>query len=107
MKDDYKYLKERNLKNKIINFLDVVNKYKEAELVKIFSEYGEERLAKSIARNICLYRNDKEIVTTNELVKIIENYKSIIFLEEIFEKLKIWFAGWNYEEKMVGCFYEY
>lgn len=51
----------------------VVNTYSEEDLVEIISEYGEERFAKSIARNICLYRNDKEIVTTNELVKIIEN----------------------------------
>ena len=43
----------------------VVNTYSEEDLVEIISEYGEERFAKSIARNIFLYRNDKEIVTTN------------------------------------------
>ena len=51
----------------------VVNTYSEEDLVEIISEYGEERFAKNIARNICLYRNNKEIETTNELVKIIEN----------------------------------
>ena len=51
----------------------VVNTYSEDSLVNIISEYGEERFAKNIAKNICLYRIEKEIETTNELVKIIEN----------------------------------
>ena len=51
----------------------VVNTYSEERLVEIISEYGEERFAKNIARNICLSRTEKEIETTNELVKIIEN----------------------------------
>lgn len=51
----------------------VVNTYSEEELSKIIYEYGEERFSKSIAKNICLYRKEKEINSTNELVKIIEN----------------------------------
>ena len=51
----------------------VVNTYSEEDLFKIISEYGEERFAKNIARNICIYRTEKEVETTNELVKIIEN----------------------------------
>lgn len=51
----------------------VVNSYSEEDLAEIISEYGEERFAKNIAKNICLYRTEKEIETTNELVKIIEN----------------------------------
>lgn len=31
---------------------DVVNKYKESDLVRIFSEYGEERFSKRIAKSI-------------------------------------------------------
>lgn len=50
----------------------VVNTYSEEELAKIIFEYGEERFSKNIAKNICKYREQKEIETTSELVKIIE-----------------------------------
>ncbi len=51
---------------------DVVNNYSEEELANIIFEYGEERLARNIARNICKAREEKLIETTSELVKIIE-----------------------------------
>ena len=50
----------------------VVNEYKEDEISRILYEYGEERFSKQIAKNICKYRKIKEIETTLELVKIIE-----------------------------------
>ncbi len=50
---------------------DVVNDYKEAELVRIFSEYGEERFSKRIAKKIIETRKLKKINTTKELVDII------------------------------------
>lgn len=50
----------------------VVNTYKEDDLSKIIYEYGEERFSRQIAKNICLYRKNKEIETTKELVEIIE-----------------------------------
>ena len=50
---------------------DVVNKYSEDELVKIFSEYGEERFSKRIAKAIVNYRINKIINTTTELAQII------------------------------------
>ena len=50
---------------------DVVNTYSEDELTRIFDEYGEERFAKRIARNICERRKEKDIETTGELVEII------------------------------------
>lgn len=50
---------------------DVVNKYSEDELVKIFSEYGEERFSKRIAKAIINYRRNKMINTTTELAQII------------------------------------
>ncbi|MBR3255541.1 MAG: 16S rRNA (cytosine(1402)-N(4))-methyltransferase RsmH [Clostridia bacterium] len=50
----------------------VVNKYTEEELSKIIYEYGEERFSRQIAKNICLYRKNKEIETTKELVEIID-----------------------------------
>ena len=50
----------------------VVNTYKEEDLANIIYEYGEEKFSRTIAKNICIYRNQKEIKTTEELVKIIE-----------------------------------
>ena len=50
----------------------VINTYTEEKLAKILYEYGEERYSKQIARNICKYRKDKEIQTTEELVNIID-----------------------------------
>lgn len=51
----------------------VVNNYSLEDLIKIFYEYGEEKYAKSIARGIVEYRENKEIETTLELVEIIKN----------------------------------
>jgi len=51
---------------------DVVNSYSEQNLAKIIYEYGEEKFSKKIAKNICEYRKNKRIETTEELVKIIE-----------------------------------
>ena len=52
---------------------NVVNEYSEEKLSFIFKEYGEERYAKNIARNICKKRKEKEIETTVELVEIIKS----------------------------------
>ncbi len=51
---------------------DVVNKYSEEKLIKIFFEYGEEKFSKNIAKKICESREKKEINTTYELVDIIK-----------------------------------
>ncbi len=48
---------------------DVVNKYKEQELVEIFSKYGEEHYSKRIARAIV---DSRPINTTLELVDVIK-----------------------------------
>lgn len=50
---------------------DIVNQYPESELYRIIREYGEERYARSIARNICKRRQDKPIDTTFDLVDVI------------------------------------
>ena len=51
---------------------DAVNGYTEEELAKILQEYGEERFAKNIARNIAAARKKSRIRTTGELAKIVE-----------------------------------
>lgn len=50
---------------------DVVNYYSEADLVRIFSEYGEERFSKRIAKKIVEQRRVKTIDTTVELANLI------------------------------------
>lgn len=50
---------------------DVVNSYPENELVRIFSEYGEERFSKRIASAIVKNRQNKPISTTLELADLI------------------------------------
>ena len=49
---------------------DVVNKYKESELVEIFSTYGEERFSKRIAKAII---QNRPINTTLELAQLIQD----------------------------------
>lgn len=50
---------------------DVVNGYSEAALTKVLKEYGEERFAGAIAKNIVTYRNRKEIETCGELESLV------------------------------------
>ena len=51
---------------------DVVNNYDYQELVRVIRDYGEEKYASSIARNIVKARDVKPIKTTFELVDIIK-----------------------------------
>ena len=50
---------------------DVVNTYSEQDLVQIFSEYGEERFSKRIAKAIVEYRKKEKIKTTLQLANLI------------------------------------
>ncbi|MBQ7030904.1 MAG: 16S rRNA (cytosine(1402)-N(4))-methyltransferase RsmH [Bacilli bacterium] len=52
---------------------DVVNTYKEEDLIKYFFEYGEEKLSRVIAKKIVEVRKNKEIDRTLELVEIIKS----------------------------------
>ena len=50
---------------------EVVNHYGEAQLEKIFRDYGEERQARRIARAVSARRQEKSIETTTELRDIV------------------------------------
>ena len=50
---------------------DVINTYSEDDLVRIFSEYGEERFSKRIAKKIVEARRIEPVRTTKELADII------------------------------------
>ena len=51
---------------------DVVNSYSEADLKRIISDYGEERFAHIIARNIVKEREIAPLKTTSQLVEVIK-----------------------------------
>lgn len=63
---DMRFNKDANL-----SAYDVVNSYSEADLVRIFSEYGEERFSKRIAKKIVEQRRVKSIESTGELAELI------------------------------------
>ncbi|MDO8529749.1 MAG: 16S rRNA (cytosine(1402)-N(4))-methyltransferase RsmH, partial [bacterium] len=74
----------------------IVNNYTEEKLVHIFSEYGEERYAKKIAKEIIAQRKKKPIETTKDLVTVIEKsvperykHQRIHFATKIFQALRI------------------
>ena len=52
---------------------DVVNGYSEHELCNIITRYGEEKFARSIAKNIVKARTVKPIETTLELAELIKD----------------------------------
>lgn len=60
-------------RNNKLSAYEVVNDYDEDDLARIIYNYGEEKYAKSIARNIVKYRKNKNIETTLELVDIIKS----------------------------------
>ncbi len=50
---------------------DVVNQAEEAELVRIFFEYGEERFSRRIARKIVERRTEEPLTRTSELAQLV------------------------------------
>jgi len=55
-----------------ISALDVVNNYDKKSLIRIISDYGEEKWAVRIADFICKSREIKKIETTGDLVEVIK-----------------------------------
>ncbi|ABP66531.1 S-adenosyl-methyltransferase MraW [Caldicellulosiruptor saccharolyticus DSM 8903] len=67
------FLDMRMDKTSKLTAYDVVNKYSEKELERIIREYGEERYAKKIAKEIVKRREQKPITTTKELNDLINS----------------------------------
>lgn len=59
-------------KSRMFDARTIINSYSEADLFHLLKEFGEERYARSIARRICETRKKKPILTTAELVAVIE-----------------------------------
>lgn len=79
---------------------DIVNKFSQEELIKIFREYGEEEFASSIAKNIIKERQTKPIETTFQLRDIIEKSmpKKVVYSrsgasKKVFQALRIYING--------------
>jgi 16S rRNA (cytosine1402-N4)-methyltransferase len=79
-----------------ITAAEVVNTYDEQKLVKILQEFGDEKYARSIVKNIVLVREEKPFARTSELVEVIEKsvpaeYKrrKIHFATKTFQALRI------------------
>ncbi len=53
----------------------VINTYSLPHLTQIFREYGEDKYAYNVAKNILKYRESKPIESTSELVEIIKSSK--------------------------------
>lgn len=73
----FSYMKDSPLdmrmdRRQTLTAYDVVNRYDEDRLIKIFREYGEERFSKRIAAAVCKARKISSLETTAELVKLIE-----------------------------------
>jgi 16S rRNA (cytosine1402-N4)-methyltransferase len=54
---------------------EIVNRYPEGDLERIFKEYGEERQARRIARALVRSRHERPIHTTAELAALVERVK--------------------------------
>ena len=75
---------------------EIINIFRERDLEKIFREYGEERFAGRIAREICIARKEEPINTTFKLVSIIAravpkkfHYGRTHFATKVFQALRI------------------
>ncbi len=72
---------------------EIVNNYPEPELERIFREFGEERMARFVARAIIKARGNSQITTTQQLVKIIESVLPFQYriksLARIFQAIRI------------------
>jgi len=71
---------------------DIVNRYAEEELGKIFREYGEERHARRIARAIVNRRREEPIVTTADLRRVIERARPRSYKQRIHPATRVFQA---------------
>ena len=80
-----------NITNKI-TASKIINTWSQEELERIFTEYGEERGARKIARAIVEARRQKRIKTTGELVAAIDSVaasNAVKTYARIFQALRI------------------
>lgn len=83
----------RMSKKNELNAYRIINEYDEAELKRIFSDYGELKIAPAIARTINEARQRKDINTTDELKLILQRFLPDQFknkiLAQIYQAIRI------------------
>lgn len=71
----------------------VVNEYDEAELIRVFRNYGELKNARAVAQTIVSKRESKAIETTQDLMSAIEKhapkFKDHKFYAQVFQAIRI------------------
>jgi 16S rRNA (cytosine1402-N4)-methyltransferase len=90
------FKEKNNLKEDDLTAKDIVNTWGEDTLSDIIYYFADEKYAKRIAKNIILYRKNKNIEKTFELVDIIKNsvpksytYQKIHFATRTFQALRM------------------
>lgn len=71
---------------------DILKKYSEQKLQKLFEEYGEVTNAKTLAKRICEVRNSSSLTTINEFKQAISNVmygNPNKYLAQVFQALRI------------------
>ncbi len=80
-------------RNSELTAFDVMNKYDEYELRKIFSQYGDLKNASTLAKSIVKARAEVPIQTTGELIDIVSKHfpklKRNKFLAKLFQAIRI------------------
>lgn len=83
----------RMSKKNDLNAFKVVNDYEEADLSRIFFEYGDLRNAKALAARIAEARKEKTITNTGELKQVLgrflPSHKSNKILAQIYQAIRI------------------
>ena len=79
--------------NSSLSAKQVVNEYGQEQLANVLFKYGELRNSKAIAREIIIARDIETIVTTNQLIEVVEKMepkkKRNQFLARIFQAIRI------------------
>ena len=80
-------------KSSSLSAREVLNEYSEEDLSNLFFEYGDIRISRKLARLIIFSREEKEIVTTTDLLKILERVvpkkRRNQFLSQVFQSIRI------------------
>ena len=86
----------RYSENQTLTAKEIINQWPEEELIKIFGEYGEERRARAIAREIVFRRKRGVVESTTDLVEIVrgaiparQRFGRIHFATRIFQALRL------------------
>ena len=80
-------------KSALLSARKVVNEYSEEDLANLFFKYGEIRISRKLAELIVLAREEKEIVTTTDLLEILSGVvpekRRNQFLSQVFQSIRI------------------